>query len=390
MPKAINTEIMAILRQFEVAGELSSKRSITQVKDQRPHDGRRILSFLFEKTKYFIVIDNSLEDDDLAVEEVIRHQEPAVVGGLIANPNDPINKGLRFKWKDTYLYRVSAARQRVDLEIAGRYPTLSRSTIQKHIKAGRVSVNGTELSSSKQLVGPYDDIALIEPEKIDHSARNMTILYIDDDVIVVDKPSGVLTHSKGTLDSEFTVAEFFRRYTTNGLQTNRPGIVHRLDRDTSGVMIGARTDEAALMLKRQFADRKVKKEYVAVVDGVPKVHEAMIDLPIGRNPAKPSTFRVDPSGKLAQTHYEVLATAQNRSLVRLWPKSGRTHQLRVHLEYLNTPIVGDRVYGRSTADRLYLHARSLEIVTPSSRRMVFASPLPKEFTVGFSGVTDVV
>ena len=119
----------------------------------------------------------------------------------------------------------------------------------------------------------------------------------------------MLTHAKGALNDEFTVAEFFRRYTTVGLDTNRPGIVHRLDRDTSGVIIGARTPESFDLLKAQFADRKAKKHYVAIVEGTPKQMEAAIDIPIGRNPSAPSTFRVDSKGKPAVTDYEVLDIA---------------------------------------------------------------------------------
>ena len=210
----------------------------------------------------------------------------------------------------------------------------------------------------------------------------MLIIYLDDNVVVVNKPVGVLTHSKGALNDEFTVADFFRRYTTVGLDTNRPGIVHRLDRDTSGVIIGARNPEAAHLLQKQFADRKTKKTYIAVIDGHLKEQAAKIDLPIGRNPSAPSTFRVDARGKQATTEYKVLAANDTNSLVELKPATGRTHQLRVHMAYLNTPITGDRVYGKE-ADRLYLHALRLEITIPTSDRRVFEAPLPAEFTSKF-------
>jgi 23S rRNA pseudouridine1911/1915/1917 synthase len=202
---------------------------------------------------------------------------------------------------------------------------------------------------------------------------------------VVNKPVGVLTHSKGVENEEFTVADFFRRYTSVGIATNRPGIIHRLDRDTSGVLTGARTEKAASLMARQFADRKTKKTYIAVVSGRPKQDEAVIDLPIGRNPSAPSTFRVDPKGRSAVTRYKVLATNGTESLIELKPVSGRTHQLRVHLAHLGTPIVGDRVYGR-TADRLYLHAYRLEITIPEGDRRVFEAPLPAEFTDKFGDV----
>ncbi|HEU4715963.1 MAG TPA: pseudouridine synthase, partial [Candidatus Saccharimonadales bacterium] len=129
-------------------------------------------------------------------------------------------------------------------------------------------------------------------------------------------------------------------------------------------------------------DRKTKKTYIAVIDGHLKEQAAKIDLPIGRNPSAPSTFRVDARGKQATTEYKVLASNDTNSLVELKPATGRTHQLRVHMAYLNTPITGDRVYGKE-ADRLYLHALRLEITIPTSDRRVFEAPLPAEFTSKF-------
>jgi 23S rRNA pseudouridine1911/1915/1917 synthase len=143
-------------------------------------------------------------------------------------------------------------------------------------------------------------------------------------------------------------------------------------------MLGARNDETASMLQRQFSDRKVKKTYYAVVVGIPKQTEAFIDLPIGRNPKEPSTFRVDASGKSAQTAYKVLKSGNGMSLVELRPTTGRTHQLRVHMAHIGTPIYGDRVYGKA-ADRLYLHAAKLEITVPKGDRRIFESPVPDEF-----------
>ena len=139
------------------------------------------------------------------------------------------------------------------------------------------------------------------------------------------------------------------------------------------------------MLQKQFADRKTKKTYYAVLSGIPKLAKANIDLPIGRNPTAPSTFRVDSNGKSAITKYEVLAMTDKCSLVKLQPQTGRTHQLRVHMKYLNTPILGDKVYGKA-ADRLYLHAASLEITIPTSERKTFTAPVPPELLSFFPEV----
>jgi 23S rRNA pseudouridine1911/1915/1917 synthase len=204
-------------------------------------------------------------------------------------------------------------------------------------------------------------------------------VYEDEHVIVINKPVGVLTHSKGELNDEFTVAEFVRPKTSYKQDSNRPGIIHRLDRATSGIIICAKDDETASMLQRQFTDRTLKKQYVAVLEGVPKVSEAVVDLPIGRNPNAPSTFRVDVNGKSAQTTYHVLKQTDTRALVDLRPKTGRTHQLRVHMAYLGTPILGDTVYGKKKADRMFLHAASLEVTLPGGKRETFSAPIPQEF-----------
>jgi len=274
---------------------------------------------------------------------------------------------------------------RLDAYIAEYWPEHSRSVWQKYIQAGYVTVNGVVETSTKKLLGEDDAVDFDIPSAPDFTGQAIPILYQDDNVVVINKPAGVLTHSKGAMNDEFTVAEFFRPFTTYHSDTNRPGIIHRLDRDTSGVMIGVRNPETAALLQRQFADRKVKKTYIAEVVGHPKNYQAVIDLPIGRNPSAPSTFRVDAKGKHAETAYEVIAETDKTALVKLRPHTGRTHQLRVHMQYLGTPIVGDRVYGKE-ADRLYLHAYQLEITIPSGDRRVFTAEIPEEFKAKYPEV----
>ena len=166
---------------------------------------------------------------------------------------------------------------------------------------------------------------------------------------------------------------------TKGMEGDRSGIVHRLDRVTSGVMICAKTPEALESLQKQFALRKTEKTYLAIVSGNLSPDKALIDMPIERNPKKPQTFRVGPNGKLAKTRYEVVKTVPGYSLVRLQPETGRTHQLRVHLAQLGHPIVGDSLYGGQPADRVYLHALSLAITLPNGKRQTFEAPEPASF-----------
>lgn len=384
MVKVSSSDIIAILRRFEVANDEHMPRHIEQMVFSNPNAINTMVSFRFNKQQFYVLFDDTAEDDTTYVLNQVRTHKTDIIGDVLENPNDHLTTyALPFKGKEVYVFAVKSNKKRLDMTLAERYPETSRSTWQKHIKAGHVSVNGTTRESPKFDVTEADSIALSIPEATDFSEHELPIIYLDDNVIVINKPVGVLTHSKGALNDEFTVAEFFRKYTTYGSDTNRPGIIHRLDRDTSGIMVGARNPETAAMLQKQFADRKTKKTYMAVVNGTLKEHEAKVDLPIGRNPNAPSTFRVDSKGKAAITRYQVLATTDKLSLVELRPETGRTHQLRVHMQYLGTPILGDRVYGKP-ADRLYLHAAKLEVTIPGGQRKVFETPVPPEFTEFFN------
>lgn len=383
MVKISSGDALAILRRFKLADDTAFPRHIEQLKVTHPSMHNTLASFRFNKHLFYILFDETAEDDVHYILDQIRITKQDVTGEVLANPNDHVTEyALQYRGKEVYLFEVTSNKKRLDSLLAEKYPDTSRSTWQKHIKAGHVSVDGKVQTSPKLDVTDADEITLSIPDAADYSKHKLPVVYLDDNVIVINKPVGVLTHSKGAINEEFTVADFFRRYTTYGLKTNRPGIIHRLDRDTSGILIGARNDETASLLQRQFADRKSKKVYLAVVDGTLKEKQATIDLPIGRNPTVPSTFRVDAKGKNAITQYKVLAENSNQSLVELKPLTGRTHQLRVHMKYLGAPIKGDRVYGKP-ADRLYLHAKSLEITLPGGKRETFLAPIPAEFYIGF-------
>lgn len=267
---------------------------------------------------------------------------------------------------------------RLDVYVTQYWPEHSRATWQKYIAAGYVKVNGEVITAAKKPLGEDDAVEIAIPDAPNFDAETLPILYEDDDVVVINKPTGVLAHPKGKIIDEYSVAEFMKSRSDFAEDEARPGIVHRLDRDTSGVMIAAKNPEALSFLAKQFSDRKAKKTYIAIVVGAPKLAEAEIDAPIGRHPKAPSTFRVTAEGKSAQTKYKVLASNEKYSLLELHPFTGRTHQLRVHLAYIGTPIYGDRVYGVE-ADRLYLHAKELEITLPNRTRQTFVAPLPSAF-----------
>lgn len=277
---------------------------------------------------------------------------------------------------------ISVSRaERLDHYVAGKYPQLTRAQAAKLVDAGLVSVNGTVETKSGYKLRPADKIVIDYEDTVNEQIPTieLNILYEDNDCVVIEKPLGLLSHSKGGFNTEATVASWLSHRVTN-LSGNRAGVIHRLDRATSGVMICAKNPESSKWLQKQFAQRKVKKTYLAIVEGTLSEQHAVIDMPIERNPKKPQTFRVGSNGKPATTEYEVLAAVNGESLLELKPTTGRTHQLRVHLSKLGHPIIGDTLYGDVPADRLYLHAHKLEITLPNRTRQIFTIPVPESFS----------
>lgn len=291
-------------------------------------------------------------------------------------------------------------RERLDTWLMRKYPDFSRAFLQKLCNENKVLVNENPQKSGFKLRGD-------ESIHVNHDMKNslpdipdinLNIIYEDDNVVVIDKPAGVLSHGLTKFLSEPSVASFLRQKLNkeassrsdleNKVKSNknwkpedlRFGIVHRLDRVTSGVMICAKNLETMRMLQKQFHDRKVTKQYVAIIQGTLKEKEAIIDLPLGRNPKAPATWRVDQNGKPAITQYKLIKSSNTYSFVELYPKTGRTHQLRVHMQYLGHPIVGDFLYKGVKADRLYLHAQKLTINIPNVGDKLFEAKIPNEFT----------
>lgn len=270
--------------------------------------------------------------------------------------------------------------QRLDLYVVDVLPQLSRGSAAKLISDGKVEVNGVPATKAGYKLRLGDKIAIDFDNDLYEAVPDIEvpILYEDDDCIVLNKPAGLLTHSKGAFNPEATVASFVSSRLTS-LSGERAAIVHRLDRATSGVIICAKTATAMTYLQKQFAQRRVIKTYMAIITGQLAEPNAVIDMPIERNPKKPQTFRVGNGGKLAQTEYHVEHANTDYSLVKLLPKTGRTHQLRVHLAQLKHPIVGDTLYDGKPAERLFLHAERLEIMIPNGEVKTFHAPLPAFF-----------
>ena len=366
--------MLKIARLYKLADDNTPVKSLRRLEIQT--DKSHVFAEFILNKQHFALLYGSIVDEE-SIDEL--WTEKPDNAEILPNPLDPEFIETPFQGKYVIMFKISPTKVRLDIYLSTKFDTtISRSLWQKYIKAGYVSVNSKVVTTPKFEVDETDEIALNLPEK-EQADVDLPILYEDDDVIVVNKPSGLLTHAKGGLSDEPTVAEIIRQKTSFATDTDRPGIVHRLDRDTSGLLIIAKNPESAAHLQRQFAERTAKKTYIAITDGKPKLNAAKIDLPIGRNPSAPSTFRIDPNGKPAQTTYHVLAENEAQSLVELKPTTGRTHQLRVHLAHLNTPILGDRVYGKPSDCRMMLHAQKLEITLPSGERKVFEAAVPDEF-----------
>ena len=262
---------------------------------------------------------------------------------------------------------IETPKRRLDMVLLEQYPHYSRATLQKFVKTGAVSVNDKVIKKANTLLSSKEEeqIKLVEPKT---ESERPPVIYEDDNLIVFNKPAGMLPIKKGAYLAETSIDDF-----------GDP--VHRLDRDTSGVIAVAKNPETKSKLQKQFSDRKTHKTYYAVVVGHPKQPHAIISVPLTRNLKNPTTFVADPNGREAITEYQVIAENDRFSLLELKPRTGRTHQLRIHMAHIGTPILGDKIYNPKSpkADRMYLHAASLEITIPGGKRVNFNAPLPEEF-----------
>ena len=273
--------------------------------------------------------------------------------------------------------------QRLDTIVAEKTNT-SRSFATKLIENKKVRLGSKILDKPSKKIAPDTNLIIEFDKDIKYPKLDINVIYEDADFVVADKPSGVLTHSKGAFNPEATLATWLHERSSKlDKSDQRSGIVHRLDRGTSGAIVLAKNTDTQAHFQKQFAKRNVKKTYVALVPGKISPDEAIIDIPIARNSADPKRFKVSNHGKPALTRYKILKTfiyqGTEYSLIELSPKTGRTHQIRLHLKYIGAPILGDDFYGGAKADRLYLHATKLELTLPDSSRKEFTSALPKKF-----------
>lgn len=289
---------------------------------------------------------------------------------------------------------ASRSGERLDLFLVQEVAELSRSQLKRLIERGLVLVNGQpgrpgqklRAGDRVSLTVPPPGRSALEPEEIP-----LSVVYQDDELLVLDKPAGLTVHPapghpSGTLvNALLAICPDLR-----GIgDTVRPGIVHRLDKETSGLMVVAKGHRAHLSLSRQMKERKVKKGYLALVSGELKPGEGVIDAPIARNPRHRKRMAVVAGGREARTRYRVLRSNGEYSLVEAFPETGRTHQVRVHFASLGHPLVGDGVYGKRSPflGRQFLHAHLLGFSHPDTGEWrEFTSPLPPDLQLALDMV----
>ena len=291
---------------------------------------------------------------------------------------------------------LTAPGERLDKSLTDALPQMSRAQLQRLIKEGQVLVNGRPAKASQRLDGD-EQVRINLPEPVDVGLipwdTPLDIRYEDDDILLVNKPPRMVVHPSSSHEQDTLVNAVLAYCPTLPVigSEKRPGIVHRLDKDTSGLIIVAKNEGALRAMQAQFKKRTVEKVYLALVFGQIQPAEALIDAPLGRDPRSRKKMSVIPPGssrslraRPAQTGYKTVMTFDDYTLVECYPRTGRTHQIRVHLAYVGHPIVGDRIYGRRKQPfpglkRHFLHATVLTFKRPSDGlELIIRAELPSE------------
>jgi 23S rRNA pseudouridine1911/1915/1917 synthase len=283
--------------------------------------------------------------------------------------------------------------QRLDKFLVEQLPEFSRSRLQSLIKDGRVTVDGVIASKSGLTVDGGSHIVVVippsQPSELVAEEIALDIIFENNDLLVVNKPAGMVVHpSAGHQSGTLVHAALAHVKDIEGVGgVQRPGVVHRLDKDTSGLILLAKNDAAHQWLQDQFSSRQVEKVYLALVDGAPPTPKGRVEAAIGRDPNNRKKMAVVPpaKGRAAVSEYTTLQKNPVHTLLEVHPLTGRTHQIRVHLAFLKCPVVGDRVYGRRKAslplNRQFLHAAQLRIRLPGEADLAeFEAPLPEDLT----------
>jgi 23S rRNA pseudouridine1911/1915/1917 synthase len=264
---------------------------------------------------------------------------------------------------------------------------VSRTSIQKLIRQGEITLNGMPARAHRKIkAGEAVRVKFAEPKPCDIEPEKiqLDVIYEDSDLAVINKPCGMVVHpAPGNYAHTLANALLYRFPGLSRIHPRRPGIVHRLDKDTSGLLVIAKNDKAHLELAKQFTSHSIKRQYIALVKGIMEFDENVIDLPVGRHPRdrKKMCVAFGEKGKFAKTYYRTLKRGETASLVQLNPFTGRTHQLRVHMAFIGHPILGDPTYGKNNPfSRLALHANYIGFIHPASLKFrEFSLPIPQDF-----------
>ncbi len=279
---------------------------------------------------------------------------------------------------------------RLDKVIAVRAPELSRTKVQRLIDAGAVTVNGDPCKPAYR-VEPGDQVAMVLPEEPEPTVRPepipLDVIYEDEHLLVVNKPAGMVVHpAPGHPGGTLVNAVLAHAPEVAGVgRPERAGLIHRLDKETSGLIVVAKDEATLVAMQRQFKRRQVAKTYLALVEGHVQPPEGIVEVPLGRDKRHRQKMAARRDGKKARTMYRVLETFDRHTLLEVHPYTGRMHQVRVHLAWLGYPIVGDAVYGRRRQrllqERHFLHAAQLCFTHPAAGEQVtFQAPLPVELS----------
>jgi len=280
---------------------------------------------------------------------------------------------------------------RLDKFLVTQFPDFSRSRLQSLIQNGMVSVNQMIVTKNGFQLENGMMIDVIIPETIDSGIMPeniaLNIVFENPDLLIINKPAGMVVHpSAGHITGTLVNAALAHAPEMDGIGGEiRPGVVHRLDKDTSGLILMAKNDRTHRFLQDQFKNRTVKKTYIAITDGNPPTPVGRIEAAIGRDPSHRKKMAIVPiqKGREAITQYRVIESFKNHTLFEAKPLTGRTHQIRLHLAFLECPIVGDKLYGKRKltldVDRQMLHAYKLEVILPGEKQVrVFEVPLPAD------------
>ncbi len=304
--------------------------------------------------------------------------------------------GILYYMKKKHIVTEAEKNKRVDKLLSSLDDSLSRNSWQRQITQGNVKVNSSQVKPSYKVTPgekiKIDTVEDLQIHKLKPQNLPLDVVYEDNQIIGINKKSSTVVHpGPGNWDGTLANALIYH-YENLPRPTNhlRPGIVHRLDKETSGIVVVARTEKAFYTISNQFRNREINKEYLALVEGHFTEKEGLIKAPIGRNNKIPTRMAVKLNGKDSETEFSVLKEFQNSTLLKICPKTGRTHQIRVHMDYIEHPVLGDSSYGGPSCQRMMLHALNITLTHPKrGQKLTLTAPTPHTFNQVLANISAI-